>query len=166
MRKKKYYLENQIESILWKSRFFVLIPVLIGVILFFVLLYGLCYKLYKLIIVLIDVGFNEKVVSLIISMIDISLLAMIILMFTWWIYELFVDEIDVEDDHKSKAKTLIVKDIDELKEKVGKVIIILLIVWLFKQILTYKVIDIKDIVVLALSILVLALALKFISWKK
>ena len=164
--KKKYYLENQIESILWKSRFFVLIPVLIGVILFFVLLYGLCYKLYKLIIVLIDVGFNEKVVSLIISMIDISLLAMIILMFTWWIYELFVDEIDVEDDHKSKAKTLIVKDIDELKEKVGKVIIILLIVWLFKQILTYKVIDIKDIVVLALSILVLALALKFISWKK
>jgi uncharacterized membrane protein YqhA len=58
---------------------------------------------------------------------------------------------------------LIVKDIDELKEKVGKIIIILLIVWLFKQILTYSVIDIKDIILLAISILVMALALKFIS---
>jgi hypothetical protein len=31
--------------------------------------------------------------------------------------------------------------------------------------LTYSVIDIKDIILLAISILVMALALKFISWK-
>ena len=164
--RKKYYLENQIESILWKSRFLVLIPVIVGVLIFLVLLLGILIKLYKLLQQFVTHWFNEEIISFVISIIDISLLAMIVLMFTWWIYELFVDEIDVEDDHKSKAKTLIVKDIDELKEKVGKVIIILLIVRLFKQILMYKVFDIKDILILALSILVLALSLKFISWKK
>jgi uncharacterized membrane protein YqhA len=81
--KKKYYLENQIESILWKSRFLVLIPVVVGVLIFLVLLFGLVYKLYKLFVYIVEVGFNDKVMSLIISMIDISLLAMIVLMFTW-----------------------------------------------------------------------------------
>jgi uncharacterized membrane protein YqhA len=58
---------------------------------------------------------------------------------------------------------LIVEDIDELKEKVGKVIIILLIVWLFKQMLLNSPKNDTEIIILALSILTLALSLKFIS---
>jgi len=84
----------------------------------------------------------------------------------WWIYELFVSEIDVDDDHISKAKSLIIKSIDELKEKIWKVIVILLIVWLFKQMIIQEPKSVVEILVISLAILIIALALKFISWKK
>jgi uncharacterized membrane protein YqhA len=110
-------------------------------------------------------GFTDKVLSGVISILDVSLLAVIILIFAWWIYELFVSEIDVDDDHVNKAKSLIIRSIDELKEKVWKVIIILLIVWLFKQMILQAPQTRLDILILSWAILIMALALKFISKK-
>ena len=158
--------EKSFEWILRNSRFMVLIPVLISMLMFILLIIGILIKFWHLIEEIIHVGFTDKVLSGVISILDVSLLAVIILIFAWWIYELFVSEINVDDEHVNKAKSLIIRSIDELKEKIWKVIIILLIVWLFKQMILQIPQNRWDILILAWAILIMALALKFISGKK
>jgi len=162
---KKYFLEKQIEQVLWWSRFIVLIPVLISLVVFIMLIIWLIIKLYKLVLVFLNNGFTDVLLAWIISILDVSLLAVIILIFAWWIYELFVDEIDTDDEHKTKAKILMVKDIDELKEKIWKVIIILLIVWLFKHMLLHIPNNQIEMLYSAWIILIMAVALKVVSIK-
>ena len=123
-------------------------------------------KVYKLFFLFIQHWFTDIILAWIISILDISLLAVIILIFAWWIYELFVDEIDTDYNHKTKAKILMVKDIDELKEKIGKVIVILLIVWLFKQMLLHEPTSQNDMLKVAWIILTMAISLKVLSIKK
>ena len=163
---KRNLLEKIFERILWDSRFLVMIPVLVSMFIFILLIIGIFIKFYHLVEEVINHGFTESVLSWVISILDVSLLAVIILIFAWWIYELFVSEIDVDDDHASKAKSLIIKSIDELKEKIWKVIVILLIVWLFKQMIIQAPQSVTEILLVSLAILVIALALKFISGKK
>ena len=163
---KRNIIEKVFEAILWNSRFLVIIPVLVSLFIFVLLLVWILIKFFHLDEEIYFHGFTETVLSGVISILDISLLAVIILIFAWWIYELFVSEIDVDDEHTSKAKSLIIKSIDELKEKIGKVIVILLIVWLFKQMIIQAPKNVMEILFISLAILVIALALKFISWKK
>ena len=165
MPKKKYFLEESIEKTLWGSRFVVLIPVLISLLIFILLVLGIILKTWKLFIEFFTNGFSELVIAWVISIIDISLLAVIVLIFAWWIYELFVDEIDVDDNHKTKAKILMVKDIDELKEKIWKVIVVLLIVWLFKQMLLQEPKTQLQMLYMAGVILLMAISLKILSIK-
>ena len=157
--------EKTFEWILWNSRFMVLVPVLVSMLIFILLIIWIFIKFWHLVEEIIHVGFTDKVLSGVISILDVSLLAVIILIFAWWIYELFVSEIDVDDEHVNKAKSLIIRSIDELKEKVWKVIIILLIVWLFKQMILQAPQTRLDILILSWAILIMALALKFISKK-
>ncbi len=163
---KKYFLEDKIEKTLWGSRFVVIIPVLLSLVIFLMLVAGVAYKVYKLTLEFFTHWFNDVLLANIISVLDISLLSVIILIFAWWIYELFVDEIDTDYNHKTKAKILMVKDLDELKEKIGKVIIILLIVWLFKQMLLHEPQTQMDMLKTAWIILIMAISLKVISIKK
>ena len=157
--------EKTFEWILWNSRFMVLVPVLVSMLIFILLIIWIFIKFWHLVEEIIHMGFTDKVLSGVISILDVSLLAVIILIFAWWIYELFVSEIDVDDEHVNKAKSLIIRSIDELKEKVWKVIIILLIVWLFKQMILQAPQTRLDILILSWAILIMALALKFISKK-
>jgi len=163
---KKYFLEDKIEKTLWGSRFIALIPVLVALVMFILLVLWIAYKLYKLVFLFLSHWFTEEILAWIISILDISLLSVIILIFAWWIYELFVDEMDIDKDHKTKAKILMVKDLDELKEKIGKVIIILLIVWLFKHMLLQEPKTQLEMLYVSIIILIMAISLKVISIKK
>jgi len=159
---KKYFWEEKIENILWWSRFIVLVSVFVWLIMFLFLNIALFFKLYHLIINFINEWFTINLLAWVISILDVSLLSVIILIFTWWIYELFVSEINTKSFN---SKTLIIKDLDELKEKIGKVIIILLIVILFKQMILNLPKSQIEIIYFALSILMLAWALKIVSIK-
>ena len=163
---KRNLLERVFERILWDSRFLVMIPVLVSMFIFVLLVFGISIKFYHLVEEVINHWFTESVLSWVISILDVSLLAVIILIFAWWIYELFVSEIDVDDDHASKAKSLIIKSIDELKEKIWKVIVILLIVWLFKQMLLQEPKTQLQMLYMAGIILLMAISLKILSIKK
>jgi len=163
---KKFFLEEKIEKVLWGSRFFVIIPVIMSLLIFLMIVVWIVIKVYKLFFLFIQHWFTDVILAWIISVLDISLLSVIILIFAWWIYELFVDEIDTDYNHKTKAKILMVKDIDELKEKIGKVIVILLIVWLFKQMLLHEPVAQNDMLKVAWIILTMAISLKVLSIKK
>lgn len=155
-------LEKIFEFILWNSRYFILIPVCVLLIIFLLLVFVIFSKwLY----IIYDIFFiwNMHIIAYIVSIIDLVLLSMIVLIFAWWIYELFIDGIDVKWKDKSKAQFLIIHDIDELKEKLWKVIILLLIVTVFRQIFDFKMEASTDFIFIWLTILSLAVSLKIIS---
>ncbi len=162
---KKNFYEKLLESFLRNSRFLILLPIISLVILFGAIVVLTVFKSF-LILQKIDVNnISFAFLGELISILDVILLGIIILIFSWWIYELFIDEIHIKKSQGSKAKLLIIHDIDELKEKVTKVIIIMLIVSIFKQILSFEANNTLDVLYLAISTLTLAIAAAAISFK-
>ena len=77
---------------------------------------------------------NNELLFKIISSIDLFLIGIVLLIFGFGVYELFVSEIDFAD-LKFAESTLKIKSLDQLKNKIIKVIIIVLIVKVFEKIL-------------------------------
>ncbi len=161
IKENKNKIELLIEYFLWNARFLVIIPIFILIILFVFIIFEVVIKWLQ-----IFINYNPlTAIWDIISILDFVLLWVIILIFSWWIYELFVDEIKLKDNEKSKAKILIIHNIDELKEKISKVIIIMIVVYLFKQIMTIKVNNVIDILYLSIATVLLAISIAVISFK-
>ena len=70
---------------------------------------------------------NNDLLFKIISAIDLFLIGIVLLIFGFGIYELFVSEIDFANA-KFTESTLKIRDLDQLKNKIIKVVIIVLIV--------------------------------------
>jgi uncharacterized membrane protein YqhA len=80
---------------------------------------------------------NNELLFKIISAIDLFLIGIVLLIFGFGIYELFVSEIDFANT-KFTESTLKIRDLDQLKNKIIKVIIIVLIVKFFEKVLKYS----------------------------
>jgi len=154
-----------IESIIWNLRLFLLIPIFSFLIISIFLIFLSLKKVYFIIISWIE-GFNLKLLWNIVSLMDLVLLSLILIIFAWGIYELFIDKIKIKNKDNTKAKHLIINNIDELKESLWKVIIIMLIVNLFKILISFKINTWHDIIAISISILSLALAIKFLPKKE
>jgi len=97
------------------------------------------------------------VLAYLIDIVDFTLIAVIILLITRGIYELFIRDIPI-NDHMNAEKVLI-HDIDELKTKLGKVIIVSLIVHVFKQALVIHADQPLDLVMISVIVLLLSISL-------
>ncbi len=139
--------EKIFESSLWGSRYFVMLPVifaLFGAIILFVVA---SMDIWEITLKTIDVyvthahpkQFHEEVVSAIIGAVDLYLIAIVMLIFSFGIYELFISKIDVADD-KQSSKILQINSLDDLKDKLAKVIVMVLVVSFFQKVLytSYK----------------------------
>lgn len=79
---------------------------------------------------------HENIVSVIIGAIDLYLIAVVLLIFSFGLYELFISEIDnAKDKENLKFKVLQISSLDQLKDKLAKVIVMVLVVSFFKKIL-------------------------------
>ena len=102
----------------------------------------------------------------IISSIDLFLIGIVLLIFGFGVYELFINEI-----HFAKGKfadsTLKIKSLDQLKNKIIKVIIIVLIVKFFEKILmlTSEFTSPNDILLFSISILAICIGYYLINKK-
>ena len=94
-----------------------------------------------------------------IDIVDFTLIAVIILIIIRWVYELFIRDMAVDVNQQVKADRVLIHDIDELKQKLGKVVIISLIVHVFKQALVAHVDTTIDLVYISIVVLLLAIAL-------
>jgi uncharacterized membrane protein YqhA len=77
---------------------------------------------------------NNEIVALMVSSVDEYLFATVLLIFSMGIYELFISEIDPasrKDD--TRPNWLKISSIDDLKNSLGKVILMVLIVSFFEQ---------------------------------
>jgi uncharacterized membrane protein YqhA len=168
-------LENFFERILWSSRFMVLVAVICSLVLSATLF----------IITTIDVAtlvshashyifdevadkklFKADIIAHTVGSIDGFLLATILLIFALGLYELFISDIDIAKENSKGSSVLIINSLDDLKNKLAKVILMILVVTFFEVSLTITFAGTLDLVYFALGILMVALALFFTNKKQ
>lgn len=135
-------LERFFENILWNSRFFVLLAVIFsmlgGMALFIVAsmdIWGVVTNVANVYINhLHPEDFHEEVVGGLIGAIDLYLMAIVMFIFGFGLYELFISDIDIAKESAS-SRILEIHSLDELKDKLAKVIVMVLIVSFFQRVL-------------------------------
>ena len=132
-------MNNTFEKLLWNARYITLLAVILSVISAISLIVLGSWEIIQAIVFhnpLFDssISSNNDLLFKIISSIDLFLIAIVLLIFGFGIYELFVSEIDFTNS-KFNESTLKIRDLDQLKNKIIKVIIIVLIVKFFEKIL-------------------------------
>ena len=163
------FLESIFESTLWRSRLIVILAVVFAMIGAFILFAVASYD-----IVLIAVktykffftnyhpdNFHEILIGKIIGAVDLYLIAVVLLIFAFGIYELFISQIDDAEESEVGDKILAIHSLDELKDKLGKVVVMVLIVGFFKRVMHMSFGTPLEMLYLAGSILALALALYY-----
>jgi len=167
--KKRKFLESIFEGALWRSRLISILAVIFGMIgsfaLFFVASYDIVMITKKTFLFFFSDyhphNFHELLIGKIIGAVDLYLIAVVLLIFSFGIYELFVSEIDDANESEVGSKILAINSLDELKDKLGKVVIMVLIVGFFKRVINMSFETSMEMLYLSGSILMLALALYF-----
>ena len=157
----KNKIEKIFEGLLWKSRMVTLLPVIFGLLGAFVMFIVASYDIVKVIVYAWNYLILGDGVALIIGAIDLYLMALVFFIFSFGIYELFISEIDTIKSSR-QARVLEVHSLDQLKDKIGKVIVMVLVVNFFQRVLHAKFTTPIEMVYLALSILALCLGLYFL----
>tara|TARA_B110000093_G_scaffold175645_1_gene210214 strand:+ start:44 stop:538 length:495 start_codon:yes stop_codon:yes gene_type:complete len=164
-------MNNIFEKVLWNARYITILSVVLSIVSSFTLLVIGSWEIIEAVIFynpLFDesITSNNDLLFKIISAIDLFLIGIVLLIFGFGIYELFVSDIDFTNS-KFNESTLKIKDLDQLKNKIIKVIIIVLIVKFFEKILKFSenFKDPIDILYFSLSILSICLGYYLINRK-
>jgi uncharacterized protein (TIGR00645 family) len=164
-------LERIFENGMWKTRLFVLLPVIFGLIGAVILFVVASKDIYEVLTYTINVyanglhpeKFHEEIVSKIIGAVDLYLIAVVMLIFAFGLYELFISKIDAAEDTKTGSTILAIHSLDQLKDKIAKVIVMVLIVSFFQKVLHTRYDGALEMLYFALSIGLLAVGLYFLG---
>ncbi len=163
-------LEKFFEGALWNSRFVILTAVvgsmLAGIAIFFMATVDVV-NLFSHALHYADgsltnearKALHDATVSHIVEVVDGYLLATVLLIFSLGMYELFISDIDQAHGSKASSKILVINNLDDLKSRLAKVILMILIVTLFENALNMHVSTPLDLVYLGASIALISLAL-------
>ena len=135
-------MENKFEKFLWNFRYITVLAVILSILSAFTLIVIASWDIIEAVIFynpLFDtsISSNNELLFKLISAIDLFLIGIVLLIFGFGIYELFVSEIDFANS-KFTESTLKIRDLDQLKNKIIKVIIIVLIVKFFEKVLKFS----------------------------
>jgi len=109
-------------------------------------------------------NFHEDVVGGIIGAVDLYLIGVVMLLFSFGLYELFISDIDAAKDEEGKdSKLLAIHSLDQLKDKISKVIVMVLVVGFFQKVGHTDYNGALDMLYLALSITAIAVGLYFLG---
>jgi uncharacterized membrane protein YqhA len=98
-------------------------------------------------------------VSGIVKAVDGYLIAAILLIFALGLYELFVNRIEAAQRSGDAPRLIQVQGLDDLKDRIAKLILLVLVIEFFQQALKLKYTSTLDLVYLALGILAIGGAL-------
>ena len=164
-------LERVFESLMWKSRLFILLAVVFGLVGSVILFIVASVDIYEVLSYTFNVyvnglhpeNFHEVIVSKIIGAVDLYLIAIVMLIFAFGIYELFISKIEVAENKETGNNILAISSLDQLKDKIAKVIIMVLVVGFFQRVLHMKYTSALEMLYFALSIMVLSIGLYFLG---
>lgn len=147
-------MEKRFERLLVASRWLVLVPVL-------ALLVGAAYfaylSVYEVIHGLTAADTSEGL-SLMLQAVDAGLLCAIFIIVSLGLYELFISHLEGADS-KPLASVLEVASLDDLKDKLGKAILLVLIIRFFDFVANLQLTESLDLLAYAGGVALLALAL-------
>lgn len=163
-------MKRGLEWLLWNSRLFVIFAVLLSLVgavaLFFVASADIAkaaletFRYYQGVLAP-EADIHEILLSHIIMALDLYLIAVVLLIFAFGLYELFISKIDFMGEGQG-LQVLEIETLDQLKDKLAKVIVMVLVVSFFNRVLHMEMRDSLDMLYFALSILALALGLFFL----
>ena len=157
---KESFIERFIEGVLWKSRYIVFLAVFFSITAAVSLFVFGSYEIIAAILhenpfsAIHEHGHADLLVQFI-GAVDLYLIGIVLLIFGFGVYELFISEIDVARNNY-RITILEIKTLDELKNKIIKVIIMVLIVTFFERVLNMKYDTPIHMLFFAISIFILA----------
>jgi uncharacterized membrane protein YqhA len=163
------FFETVFENTLWGTRFFVLLAVIFSMLGGIALFVVASVDVFGVITSVFDVyyqhlhpeHFHEEIVGGLIGAIDLYLMAVVLFIFGFGLYELFISEIDVAK-HNAASKILEIHSLDELKDKLAKVIVMVLVVSFFRRVLHTEYNGALEMLYFAGAILMLSIGLYFL----
>lgn len=164
------FLETIFEGTLWNSRFVIMAAVIGSLLAGFAIFYMATVDVVYLVGHALHYAdpamtaearkvLHDSTVSHIVEVVDGYLLATVLLIFSLGLYELFISDIDQAHGSRASSKILVIGSLDDLKSRLAKVILMILIVTLFEQALNMKLSSPIDLLYLGGSIALIALAL-------
>jgi uncharacterized membrane protein YqhA len=163
-------LRRGFEALLWNSRLVVLLAVASSVLASLVLF---CIVTLETARALVDVfvyilsgsvalgkeGTLAESISRFITLIDGYLLGAFLLIFGFGFYELFVADLQPARESSGSNRVLVIKSLDDLKERLGKVILLIMIVEVFKDAVKVRLNQPLDLLYVGASVAFIALGL-------
>ncbi|MBI5938268.1 MAG: YqhA family protein [Betaproteobacteria bacterium] len=104
---------------------------------------------------------HDETITHVVEVVDGYLLATFMLIFALGMYELFVSDIDEARGSKTSSKILVIESLDDLKARLAKVILMILIVTLFEEALKMNLTTTLDLLYLGGGIALVGVALYF-----
>ena len=164
-------LEKVFEGAIWRSRFIVILAVVFGLLGAFVLfvvasmdIWGVAVYTFNTIITGAHPDkFHEDIVAGIIGAVDLYLIAVVMFIFAFGLYELFISDIDEAMGDGNSSKILAITSLDQLKDKIAKVIVMVLVVNFFQRVLHTEFKTPLEMLYFAISIAFLSIGLYYLS---
>ena len=153
------FVERIFESTLWSSRYVILTGVIFSILASICLFLIGSYEIIEAIMhntPLNDENFHANLLVKVIGAVDLYLIGLVLMIFGFGIYELFISKIDIARGNLD-VTILEVENLDELKQKIIKVIIMVLIVSFFERVLKMNYETPLEMLYFAISILALSL---------
>lgn len=137
-------LENIFQGALWNSRFVILAAVVSSLFSAFAMFYIATIDAFYMIIHLGDYASSDltiadrnalrgETVTHVVEIIDGYLLATVLLIFAMGLYELFISPIEEAKGSETASNVLLIDSLDDLKNRLAKVILMILIVKFFEH---------------------------------
>ncbi len=164
---KKTIFSKGFENALWKTRWAVIFAVVCSIMAALVMFYISAVDTFYAIDLLKDYYaldsheargvMRAEAVGMVVKVIDIFLLAIVLMIFGLGMYELYISKIDhaYEDHDTSALHMLSVNSLDDLKSRLGKVIMMVLIVKFFEMAIGMEIDGIKDLLTFSGGILLI-----------
>ena len=102
---------------------------------------------------------RSTIVAHVVSVIDGYLLAVIMLIFALGLYELFVSRIDAAEGSEFASRVLLIRSLDDLKDRLAKVVLLMMVVKFFEIAIGVDIERPLDLLYLALGIALVSAAL-------
>ena len=156
------FIEKWFESCLWNGRFVVVLVVVASMAAAFAIFYMATVDVIYLVNHMLHYAdssltegarklLHDQTISHVVEVVDGYLLATFMLIFSFGMYELFISE--------TSSKILVISNLDDLKARLAKVILMILIVTLFEEALNMKITSALDLFYLSGAIALIGAAL-------
>lgn len=163
-------IEKLFEGVLWRSRYVVLAAVVASMAAAIAIFYMATVDVYYLVGHIFHYAdaslsaearklLHDETITHVVEVVDGYLLATVMLIFGLGMYELFISDIDEARHSKASSAILVIESLDDLKQRLAKVIIMIMIVTIFELAVKLRVENTLDLLYLAGAVALIGLAL-------
>lgn len=161
-------IEHYFEKFLWSSRLSVMAAVIASLLSSLAMFYLITVDTVSMISHLSGYAsldqaerftLRSETITHVVELIDGYLLATVLLIFSFGLYELFISKIDTAESSDNSSKVLFINSLDDLKARLAKVVLMILIVKFFEHALTMNFVTPLDLLLFAGGIALIGLAL-------